>query len=75
MPNLNSPTSLPYNFDIIETHIDNIFAGSTVEHNGKHMTVGKKDIKSGGFMGTSLFGDSYHSGHKLVNQVIIKTTH
>ena len=42
-------------------HIINIRVGDCVEHNGRIMTVCRKDIKST-FMGTTLFGDSYRSG-------------
>lgn len=55
-----------------EVHISNIRPGDTVMHEGKMRTVCVKDIKTGGFMGTSLFGDSYHSGYKLVERVIIE---
>lgn len=42
-------------------HIDTIRAGDTVEINGILKTVCPGDIKSG-FMGTTLFGDSYRLG-------------
>ena len=42
-------------------HITDIQVGDCVEHNGKIMTVCRKDLKST-FMGTTLFGDSYRSG-------------
>lgn len=42
-------------------HIDTIRAGDTVEHNGVLKTVCPGDLKSG-FMGTTLFGDSYRLG-------------
>ena len=70
MHNINPPP--PYNYEIVDTHISDIFAGCTVEHDGKHMTVGNSDINKDGFMGTTLFGDSYHSGHKPVKKIIIK---
>jgi hypothetical protein len=73
MTNPNSPISAPYHYDIVDTHIDNIFTGCVIEHNGKHMTVCKNDIKTGGFMGSSIFGDSYNSGYKPVKKVIIKS--
>ena len=57
--------------EIVETHISNIQPGDTVEHNGKLMTVCAKDIKRGGFMGTTLFGDSYRLGYLLVKKVNI----
>lgn len=55
---------------IVKTHISNIRTGNTTIHNGKEMTVCKKDIKQDSFMGVSIFGDCYHSGHKLVEQVL-----
>ena len=70
MHNINPPP--PYNYEITDTHISTIHAGCIVEHDGKHMTIGNGDINTGGFMGTTIFGDSYHSGHKLVKKVIIK---
>ena len=53
-------------------HISTIKAGDTIIHNGKESTVCKKDITIGGFMGTSVFGDSYRSGTKLVEAVLYK---
>ena len=53
-------------------HISTIKAGDTIIHNGKESTVCKNDIKTGGFMGTSVFGDSYRSGTKLVEVVLYK---
>lgn len=42
----------------VPTNINDIKAGDTVKINGELKTVGKNNIKYGGFMGTSLFGDS-----------------
>jgi hypothetical protein len=50
-------------------HISEIKVGDSVLHNGKVMTVGPNDIKGGGFMGRTLFGDSYRLGGKLVTVV------
>ena len=44
--------------------------GDTVIHNGVEKTVSGTDIKRDSFMGTSIFGDSYKLGHKLVSVVI-----
>lgn len=52
-------------------HIDDIKPGDVVFHDGKIMTVNDKDLKKGGFMGTTLFGDSYRSGSKKVELVVI----
>jgi hypothetical protein len=43
------------------THIDLISHGDTVEHYGELRTVCSSDINSG-FMGVTIFGDSYRLG-------------
>ena len=50
-------------------HISTIKSGDTIVHNGKMVTVCKKDIHTGGFFGTSVFGDSYRDGERLVKVV------
>lgn len=50
------------NYETVTSHIDMIRPGDTVLHNGELRTVCKSDIKSGGFMGVTLFGDSYRLG-------------
>lgn len=50
------------NYETVKTHIDMIRSGDTVLHNGELRTVCNSDIKRGGFMGTTLFGDSYRLG-------------
>lgn len=57
----------------ILTHTQNIRAGDIVIHNDKEQTVCGKDIKHDSFMGTTLFGDSYHLGYKPVKKKIIDT--
>ena len=52
-----------------EVHISKINIGDTIIHEGVPTTVGKNNIKHSSFMGTSLFGDSYHCGHKLVKRI------
>lgn len=52
-----------------QVHISEIRSGDTVVHNDKTMTVSNNDISKGGFMGTTLFGDSYMCGHRLVTKV------
>ena len=52
-------------------HKDNVLAGDAIEHNGKIMTVCHCDFRVG-FMGLTIFGDSYYSGRKPVKKVIIK---
>lgn len=50
-------------------HIGSIVAGDTVMHDGKMQTVCKSNIKYG-FMGKTLFGDSYKIGKTLVQLVV-----
>jgi len=57
-------------YEIINLHISRIAIGDTVMHNGKMFTVGKDDIKSGGFCGITLFGDSYNMGTKPVKKIL-----
>lgn len=56
-------------------HIDEIKLFDLIirEWDGKICAVCKNDIKYDSFMGTSLFGDCYHSGHKKVKKVFIMT--
>lgn len=51
-------------------HISTIKAGDTIIHNEVLTTVCKNNISHCVFMGTSLFGDTYRSGHKQVNKVV-----
>ncbi len=44
--------------------------GDTIIHEGEIKTVSNSNIHIGGFMGTTIFGDSYHSGHKTVTLVV-----
>jgi hypothetical protein len=52
-------------------HISTIKSGDTIIHLGIITTVCNNNIKGGGFMGVSLFGDSYNLGRQLVEKVII----
>lgn len=45
-----------------DTHINDIKVGDTVFHAGHLRTVCPKDLKGPGFMGKTLFGDSYRLG-------------
>ncbi len=55
-----------------QVHISKISAGDTIIHvDGNIRTVCKNNL-SIGFMGRSLFGDSYKSGHTLVTRVLFK---
>ena len=58
------------NYKTTPTHIDHIRPGDTVIHEGELMTVSAANIKKGGFMGATLFGDSYRLGTKPVELVI-----
>jgi hypothetical protein len=46
-------------------HISEIKAGDTIEHAGQLRTVTAQDIKAG-FMGRTIFGDSYRLGQQPV---------
>lgn len=58
------------NFKTEDVHISTIRPGDTVFHNGKAMTVCKRDIIKGGFCGTALFGYSYRSGYEPVKKYV-----
>ena len=62
---------LKYRIELV--HISEIKPGDLIirEWDGAICEVGKNHIKYGGFMGTSIFGDSYHSGYKKVRKVIL----
>lgn len=54
-----------------EVHISTVVAGDTIEHYGVVKTVCASDIgKTDGFMGTTVFGDSYCMGYKPVLKAI-----
>ena len=53
-----------------QVHISTIKAGDTVHHKGSDRTVCKNNIKQCSLFGQSIFGDSYHAGHKTVTKVI-----
>ncbi len=58
------------NVIIDEIHISEIKSGDTILCNDGHMrTVCKKDIRKGGFLGTSIFGSSYNYGTIPVKRV------
>lgn len=61
------------NYSIVLTHIDQIKVGDVVEIDGVLKTVGKNNLKRGGFCGTTLWGDSYMGGHTLVRKAEIHT--
>jgi len=49
-------------------HINDVRVGDVLLHHGEDQTVSVNNIKRGGFMGTSVFGECYMSGHKPVIQ-------
>jgi hypothetical protein len=55
-----------------KTNIDNIRVGDTVLHYGVERTVTRRNLKRNGFMGTTLFGDSYRLGYELVTKITFK---
>ena len=65
-----------YNYTTENVNISEIRGGDTIIHNGEMKTVSLNNIKRDSFIGKTLFGDSYHSGHKKVVKVnFIKPQH
>jgi hypothetical protein len=60
-----------YNYEIKIINIQEVQAGDTVEHNGQLKTVCQNNIHTG-FIGITLFGDSYRMGTIPVKKVIFK---
>jgi hypothetical protein len=58
------------NYIIEKTHISNINVGDTIMHYGEMKTISGNNLKRDSFMGTTLFGDSYNIGHKLIDRII-----
>lgn len=56
-----------------QVHISRISVGDTVKHNGEILTVSGNNIHHDKFMGTSIFGDCYKCGHKLVTKIYFIT--
>ena len=55
--------------EIIEkVHISRLRIGDVIKHNGYFRTIGKDDIKFSSFMATTVFGDSYRLGKRLVTR-------
>ena len=59
------------NYVVIPTHIDLIQPGDTVEIDGQLKTV-SRDVIRWGFMGKTLWGDSYRLGTQLVRRAAIE---
>ncbi len=57
---------------IVECHISQIKPGDTVEHDGKLMTVSKRNIGWNELFGISPFGDNYRLGTIKVRKVIFQ---
>lgn len=57
---------------VTPTHINLIRPGDTIEVDGHLKTVSPGAIRKG-FMGKTLWGDSYRLGTLLVRRVILKT--
>lgn len=60
------------NYEIVLTHISDIRVGDTVDHLGEIKTVCRNNLKRG-FMGRTLFGDSYRLGTLAVRKLNIIT--
>ena len=54
---------------ITEVHISEIKVGDTVVHHGQLKTVCRRAFGYNSFHGILLWGDSYNSGHILVQRV------
>jgi hypothetical protein len=64
-----SPDGIPYHWKYVD--ISNIGAGDLIIHDGQMRTVNRNNIGGDAFIGKTVFGDSYHSGHKKVKKVIV----
>lgn len=57
---------------VILVHKNMIVAGDTIIcPDGKERTVCQSNIRYSNFMGVTIFGDSYHGGHKLVPKILL----
>jgi hypothetical protein len=55
---------------VVHVHKNRIVAGDVIVcPDGKVRTVSQKDIRYCSLMGVTIFGDSYHGGHKFVPRV------
>lgn len=57
-------------YTTVPCHINELRPGDTVLHNGGLITVCRRNLRRGGFMGTTLLGDSYRSGMNPVQRVL-----
>lgn len=60
------------NYDTEQVHISTISVGDTIIHHGEMKTVSPAFLKKDGFMGTTLFGDSYRLGRQKVTKATFK---
>lgn len=59
------------NYNIKEVHISTINAGDTIiSKDGYMRTICKSNLGGDSFIGKTINGDSYKSGHELVKKVI-----
>lgn len=52
-----------------QVHISKIRVGDTILRDGVMTTISGNNIKTCPFMGTTLFGDSYNLGYKLITRI------
>lgn len=52
-----------------DTHISLVKQGDLILHGGEVKTLSGTYLKRCPFMGTTIWGDSYHAGHKPVKLV------
>lgn len=52
-----------------KVHISQVRPGDAIMHNGEMVTVSANNIRHCKFMGTTVFGDSYNLGYKLVEVI------
>lgn len=55
-------------------HVDEIRPGDLIEFRGEIKTVCAADIRRGGFMGTTIFGDSFRCGSLPVQRATVRRT-
>ena len=53
-------------------HVRDIRPGDAIVHGGEVRTVSVNNIKRCPLMGVSIFGDSYHLGHRPVTRVVLE---
>jgi hypothetical protein len=57
-------------FRVVHVHKDRIIAGDVIVcPDGRERTVCQGDIRYNSLMGVTIFGDSYHAGHKLIPRI------